>query len=137
MEWIEDSELDELSTAVVDAAIALRVACWFARPRGPGSRMATRTTRQFDELVDTLLDDIAAAPTVELAAQRLDELCSILAQTANASEKLAGMPGAQLGWNELLHGRAELAHAYQRAAALRWKAWVSSARAPVLRASAR
>ena len=126
MDWFDDDERDSLNTAVIDAAIALRVACWFARPRGPGSRLASRATREFDELVDEILDDIALAETAQEAAKRLDRLCEILAETANASEKLASMPGAQLGWNELLHGRAELARAYQEAAALRWRAWRAS-----------
>ena len=54
MDWFDDDDFDTLSTAVIDAAIALRVACWFARPRGPGSRLASRTTKGFDTLVDRL-----------------------------------------------------------------------------------
>ena len=130
MEWIDETELDVLANSVVDAAIALRVACLFARPRGPGSRLAASTTQGFDRLIDALLDDIQEAATIELAAQRLDKLCEVLAETANASERLANMPGAQLGWNELLHGRAELANAYQQATTLRWKAWMGSSRRP-------
>lgn len=121
MYWTDDEDLDALGDAVMDATIALRVAALTSRARGAHGG-------GFHLLVEGLLDEIVAAPTAELAARPLDRLCTVLAETASTTEHLAARPGAQTAWNELLHARAELASAYQHAAAMRWRAWMASDR---------